>query len=84
MKGKAGQLGQQLLDKTKQMFNWWEKIRDGTLSRGLFRKRMQPIRVEVKALLIDGELLGVRPMAGKCAQITARIISRNQNTAQYY
>jgi len=38
---------------------------------------MQPIRVEVEDLLIDGEVLGIRPMAGKCAQITARIISRN-------
>ena len=84
MTGKAGQIGKQLLDKSKQMFNWWEMIRDGTLSRGEFRKRMQPIRVEVEDLLIDGEVLGIRPMAGKCTQITARIISRNQNTAQYY
>jgi hypothetical protein len=45
MKGEAVRIGKQLLDKTKQMFNWWEKIRDGTLSRGEFRKRMQPICV---------------------------------------
>lgn len=69
MKGKAGRIGQQLVDKTLLMFKWWHRIRDGTLTRSGFQRKMKRHRIEVEDLLIDGEILGKSPMAGKCKEI---------------
>lgn len=69
LKGKAGRIGQQLVDKTELMFKWWHRVRDGTLSRKAFQKRMLKHRSKVENLLIDGEILGVKPMAGACREI---------------
>ncbi len=35
---------------TKELFVLWQKVRDGTISRRTFRRRMQPIRQRVDAL----------------------------------
>jgi hypothetical protein len=47
-------LGRDLMRPTKELFALWKKVRDGTLSRRAFRRRMQPIRQEVNALLLRG------------------------------
>ena len=47
-------LGHDLMRPTKEMFVLWQKVRDGTISRRTFRRRMQPIRQQVDALLLRG------------------------------
>jgi transposase len=47
-------LGYDLMRPTKELFALWEKVRDGTLSRRQFRRRMQPIRARVESLLLRG------------------------------
>ena len=47
-------LGRDLLKPTKELFALWQKVRDGTISRRRFRRRMQPIRQRVGALLLRG------------------------------
>jgi hypothetical protein len=47
-------LGYDLMRPTKQLFALWQKVRDGTLSRGAFRRRMRPIREEVEEYLLRG------------------------------
>ena len=37
-------LGHDLMKPTKELFALWKKVRDGTISRRTFRRRMQPIR----------------------------------------
>lgn len=36
-----------------KMFRWWHRVRDGTLSRDVFARRMTPVRREVARLLRD-------------------------------
>jgi len=47
-------LGHDLMRPTKEMFALWQKVRDGTITRRTFRRRMQPIRQRVDALLLRG------------------------------
>ena len=37
-------LGHDLMRPTKELFALWKRVRDGTISRADFRRRMQPIR----------------------------------------
>lgn len=47
-------LGHDLMRSTKEMFAWWQKVRDGTLSRCAFRRRMVPIRARIEGYLLRG------------------------------
>jgi len=47
-------LGRDLMRPTLEMFALWKKVRDGTLSRAAFRRRMKPIRQKIDALLLRG------------------------------
>jgi transposase len=47
-------LGHDLMKPTKELFALWKKVRDGTISRLTFRRKMQPIRQRVDALMLRG------------------------------
>lgn len=47
-------LGHGLMRQTKELFDLWTRVRDGTLSRRTFRQRMRPIREKVEWLLLGG------------------------------
>lgn len=47
-------LGHDLMRETKKLFALWPKVRDGTLSRRAFRRRMKPIRQQIDAYLLRG------------------------------
>ena len=47
-------LGHDLMRQTKALFALWQKVRDGTMSRRAFRRRMQPIRARVENYLLRG------------------------------
>jgi transposase len=47
-------LGHDLMKPTKELFALWKKVRDGTISRRTFQRRMRPIRQRVDALLLRG------------------------------
>ena len=47
-------LGYDLMRETKKMFALWQKVRDGTLSRRAFRRRMKPIRQRIDSYLLRG------------------------------
>jgi transposase len=42
--GLGGEIGQGLLDLVDRMFQWWHRVRDGTLSRASFQRRAQDRR----------------------------------------
>ena len=52
--GVRRRLGHDLMRPTKQLFALWQKVRDGTLSRRTFRKRMKPIRAQLESYLLRG------------------------------
>jgi transposase len=52
--GTSRRLGHDLLRPTKELFALWAKVRDGTMPRDEFRRRMGPIRARVDSLLLRG------------------------------
>jgi transposase len=47
-------LGRDLMRPTLELFALWKRVRDGTLTRATFARRMPPIRAEIDALLLRG------------------------------
>src|SRR5207244_6847917 len=47
-------IGRELLFLTGVLFAWWHRVRDGTLSRGTFRRYAAGLRPDVRALLEQG------------------------------
>jgi len=69
-RGKAArQIGKGLLRKTEKMFEWWYRVRDGTLARSTFQVYMRPIRRRVRALLRKGTRCGEPKTEGMCKMI---------------
>ena len=50
-KGRSAEIGEELLELGRQMFKWWHKVRDGTITHATFRKYMWPVRDRVGELL---------------------------------
>jgi transposase len=46
------QLGRDLTRQTKKLFALWQQVRDGTLSRRGFRRKMEPVRRRVENVLV--------------------------------
>ena len=47
-------LGRDLMRPTREMFALWRRVRDGTLGRRAFCRRMRPIRNEIESFLLRG------------------------------
>lgn len=47
-------LGHGLMRQTKALFDLWRRVRDGTITRRTFRRRMRPVREKVQWLLLGG------------------------------
>ncbi|QVL33746.1 IS66 family transposase [Telmatocola sphagniphila] len=60
-------LGRDLQRQTRAMFELWKRIRDGSLERPEFQKRMVPIRSQIEALLLRGKC--DRKTRGLCAEL---------------
>jgi len=69
--GPAGRRGRALLAETDQLFTWWHRVRDGTLTRATFRRYMRPLRQRVEALLWLGRRCPHAPTAATCREILA-------------
>ena len=50
------QLGHALMRQTKRMFKMWHQVRDGTMSRRRFRRKMKPLRQRVEMVLVRAYL----------------------------
>jgi len=67
--GRSQEIGEALKSQARQMFHWWHRVRDGTLSRSSFRSYMSPVRREVERLLEAGSTCGVPKTEGMCREI---------------
>lgn len=54
---------------TETMFHLWHRVRDGTMKRADFQKRMEPLRTHVVARLREGASAAERAIAGRCREI---------------
>jgi transposase len=67
--GAPGPVGQALLAETDQLFTWWHRVRDGTLSRATFQRYVRPLRRRVEALLLVGSRGAHGPTAATCREL---------------
>lgn len=65
----AGSIGQALLVEEKILFEWWYRVRDGTLARSTFRTYTIALRRRVKALLLRGSVCGHGKTEGTCREL---------------
>lgn len=68
-KGVSKIVGERLLKQTKQLFDLWYQVRNGTLSRTDFIQETKPIRDEVGRLLREGTTCDHTKTAGTCRHI---------------
>ena len=70
--GRSREIGEALRAHARDMFHWWHRVRDGTLSHASFASYMRPIRREVERLLEAGQTCGVPKTEGTCRDILKR------------
>jgi transposase len=70
--GRSRDIIEVLQTQARQMFQWWHRVRDGTLAPASFTRDMRRIRHEVKRLLEAGQTCGVPKAEGVCWEILKR------------
>ena len=68
-RGPSREIGEALRAQARQMFQWWHRVREGTLAHASFASYMWPIRQEVERLLEAGQTCGVPKTEGTCREI---------------
>jgi transposase len=64
-------IGEDLLLLTDVLFEWWHRVRDGTLSRRTFRRYVASLREDVLAALGQGCACGCAKTAATCRELLA-------------
>jgi len=67
--GAGGKIGLQLLGRAESMFQWWHRIRDGTLTRRTFQCRMKRVERSVGRLLRRAAVCGDAKIEGMAKEI---------------
>jgi len=70
--GESQRIGEAILTQAELMFQWWHKVRDGTMSRTVFQEQMQPVQHQVGELLRQGTACDHSKTAGTCRDILKR------------
>ena len=61
----------EILREVERMFDWWHRVRDGTMERELFQRLMSPVRARVGFLLREASTSAEKKTAGMCREILA-------------
>jgi transposase len=64
-------VGEELLCCAEDLFTWWHRVRDGTLSRKTFQRYVAELRPWVRSQLETGRLCGCAKTAGTCRELLA-------------
>jgi transposase len=67
--GRSHELGEALRAQAQKMFQWWHRVREGTLAHRTFARYMWPVRREVERLLEAGQTCGVPKTEGMCREL---------------
>mgnify|MGYP001612122956 CR=1 FL=1 len=68
-RGTVGRLGAELVTLSEQMFRWWHRVRDGTLTRATFRRKMAPARERIEWLILDGTQTRTKAVRAMCWEL---------------
>jgi transposase len=64
-------IGEELLCCAQDLFTWWYRVRDGTMSRSTFRRYIGELRLWVRSRLEAGSACPCAKTAGTCREILA-------------
>jgi transposase len=68
--GGAGKpLGIELLREARRMFRWWHRVRDGTMTREEFARKMRNVQLNVAALLTQASSCRSRRVSGMATEM---------------
>jgi transposase len=67
--GRSREIGEAVQVQARQMFQWWHRVREGTLAHRTFASSMWPVRQEVERLLEAGQTCGVPKTEGTCREL---------------
>lgn len=67
--GQSARIGQEVLAQAELMFQWWYRVRDGTLTRADFQEQMQAVQTRVGQLLRAGTTCDQAKTAATCRHI---------------
>lgn len=70
--GESQRIGEALLAQADLMFEWWHKVRDGTMDHATFQEKMRPVQRKVGELLRRGTSCDHSKTAGTCRDILKR------------
>jgi len=70
--GTSQRLGEAILAQADLMFQWWHKVRDGTMSRATLQEKMLTVQDKVGELLRQGTTCEHSKTAGTCRDILKR------------
>lgn len=70
--GAAAPIGEELLALSTAVFEWWHRVRDGTVTRRTLQYHLRYLREEIRAHLELGAACGCAKTAGVCRNILDR------------
>jgi transposase len=70
--GESQRIGEAILAQSNLMFDWWYRVRDGTMTRTAFREHMKSVQQKVGELLRQGAACAHDKTAGTCRDILKR------------
>jgi len=68
-RGAGKRIGLAMLVEARRMFRWWHRVRDGTLSREQFAKRMRRVQVNVATHLTKASTCRTRRVRGMAKEM---------------
>jgi transposase len=69
--GESTEVGRLLLGHSERLFDWWHRVRDGTMARSTLQAKVAMIRFSFREDLRRGVASGVPKTAGTCRELLA-------------
>jgi transposase len=69
--GESAEVGRLLLGHSERLFDWWHRVRDGTMARDTLRSKVAMIRFSFREDLRRGVKCGCSRTAGTCRELLA-------------
>jgi transposase len=69
--GESAEVGRRLLAHSQRIFDWWHRVRDGTMARATLQSHVAMLRFAFRDDLRRGEACGCAKTAGTCRELLA-------------
>jgi transposase len=69
--GESAEVGRLLLGHSERLFDWWHRVRDGTMARATLRSKVAMMRFSFREDLRRGVKCGCSKTAGTCRELLA-------------